>query len=70
MNNKLILIGIAFSIYLFYKNKKGNVKVEPLINYADFQKWYAKTIGDYNPDGSIANENDWFQFWINKFNKG
>ncbi len=70
MNDKSLIITIAFlGLFIQFLNyKKGDVKVNPLINYNDFLKWYSNTIGDYNQDGSIPFESEYFDYWLNKKN--
>jgi len=67
MSNKILFI--LFVFLFMVKNKKGTVKVEPLINYNDFLNWYKNTIGDYNENGSIPFEKEYFALWLKK-NKG
>ena len=71
MKDKTIFIFVALAglFFQFLNFRKGNIKVEPIINYNKFLKWYDETVSDYNQDGSIPNELEWFQYWINKIKK-
>ena len=67
-NNFLIIALIGLGILFYEKNKKGIIKVNPLINFDKFKSWYYNTIGDYYDDNTIPNLSEWFDYWINNIN--